>query len=49
VKGWGYYPFGNGVDGRDPLHTLHDGIVVHPDAQLAEHWRAGRDEPLASG
>ena len=45
----GYYPFGNGVDGRDPLQTLHDGIVVHPEAQLAEHWRAGRDEPLASG
>ena len=38
----GYYPFGNGVDGRDPLDTLHDGIVVHPDAHLAEYWR-GRD------
>ncbi|MEM7080897.1 MAG: phytanoyl-CoA dioxygenase family protein [Pseudomonadota bacterium] len=38
----GYYPFGNGVDGRDPLDTLHDGIVVHPDAQLASHWRQGR-------
>ncbi|MEQ8692905.1 MAG: phytanoyl-CoA dioxygenase family protein [Pseudomonadales bacterium] len=35
----GYYRFGNGVDGRDPLDTLHDGIVVHPDARLAEHWR----------
>ncbi len=35
----GYYPFGNGVDGRDPLDTLYDGIVVHPDARLAEHWR----------
>lgn len=35
----GYYRFGNGVDGRDPLDTLHDGIVVHPEAQLAEHWR----------
>lgn len=35
----GYYPFGNGVDGRDPLQTLHDGIVVHPDAQLASYWR----------
>jgi ectoine hydroxylase-related dioxygenase (phytanoyl-CoA dioxygenase family) len=39
----GYYPFGNGVDGRDPLQTLYDGIVVHPDARLAEHWRAGRE------
>ena len=35
----GYYPFGNGVDGRDPLDVLHDGIVVHPDARLADHWR----------
>jgi ectoine hydroxylase-related dioxygenase (phytanoyl-CoA dioxygenase family) len=35
----GYYPFGNGVDGRDPMDTLHDGIVVHPDAHFAEHWR----------
>ncbi len=35
----GYYRFGNGVDGRDPLDTLYDGIVVHPDAELAEHWR----------
>lgn len=39
----GYYPFGNGVDGLDPLQTLHDGIVVHPDARLAEHWRANRE------
>ena len=38
----GYYPFGNGVDGRDPLDTLHDGIVVHPDARPAEHWRSLR-------
>ena len=35
----GYYPFGNGVDGRDPLATLHDGIVVHPEAHPAAHWR----------
>ncbi len=35
----GYYRFGNGVDGRDPLDTLHDGLVVHPEARLAEHWR----------
>lgn len=35
----GYYRFGNGVDGRDPRDTLYDGIVVHPDARLAEHWR----------
>ncbi len=37
----GYYPFGNGVDGRDPLDTLHDGIVVHPDAHPAAYWRRG--------
>ncbi|MDG2276522.1 MAG: phytanoyl-CoA dioxygenase family protein [Pseudomonadales bacterium] len=37
----GYYPFGNGVDGRDPLDALHDGVVVHPDARLAAHWRGG--------
>jgi len=35
----GYYPFGNGVDGRDPLDVLHDGIVIHPDAHNAEYWR----------
>ena len=35
----GYYRFGNGVDGRDPLDTLYDGIVVHPEAQLAQKWR----------
>ena len=35
----GYYRFGNGVDGRDPLDTLQDGIVVHPDANLAQYWR----------
>lgn len=39
----GYYRFGNGVDGRDPLDTLKDGVVVHPDAQLAEHWRGIRN------
>ena len=37
----GYYPFGSGVDGRDPLDGLHDGVVVHPDARLAPHWRGG--------
>ena len=36
----GYYRFGNGVDGRDPLDTLHDGIVVHPEAHPAAYWRA---------
>ena len=40
----GYYPFGNGVDGRDPLDALNDGIVVHPGAQLAKHWRGERSD-----
>ncbi|NKB99621.1 MAG: hypothetical protein GKR90_14150 [Pseudomonadales bacterium] len=35
----GYYPFGNGVDGLDPIDTLHDGVVVHPDARTADYWR----------
>ena len=38
----GYYPFGNGVDGLDPLNTLHDGIVVHPEARPAQYWRDRR-------
>ena len=42
----GYYPFGNGVDGLDPLDTLYDGVVVHPEARSAEHWRAARTSPL---
>ena len=40
----GYYPFGNGVDGLDPLDTLHDGVVVHPQARTAEYWRAARTQ-----
>jgi hypothetical protein len=28
-----------GVDGRDPIDVLDDGLVVHPDAHPAEHWR----------
>ena len=36
----GYHPFGIGVDGRDPLDVLDDGIVVSPDAQSANHWRS---------
>ncbi len=35
----GYHPFGIGVDGRDPLDVLDDGIVVNPDAHPADHWR----------
>ncbi len=35
----GYHPFGLGVDGRDPLDVLDDGIVVNPEARPAAHWR----------
>jgi ectoine hydroxylase-related dioxygenase (phytanoyl-CoA dioxygenase family) len=35
----GYHPFGVGVDGRDPLDVLADGIVVNPDAHTADYWR----------
>ncbi|NCF33089.1 MAG: hypothetical protein GWP50_05910 [Proteobacteria bacterium] len=35
----GYHTFGLGVDGRDPIDVLDDGLVVHPDARSAEHWR----------
>lgn len=36
----GYHPFGIGVDGRDPLHVLEDGVRVNPDARLASEWRS---------
>ncbi len=36
----GYHPFGIGVDGRDPIDVLVDGGVIHPEARLAEEWRA---------
>ena len=35
----GYHRFGLGVDGRDPVDVLNDGIVVHPEAHSAEYWR----------
>lgn len=35
----GYHPFGLGVDGRDPLDVLEDGIVVNPEAHPADYWR----------
>lgn len=35
----GYHTFGIGVDGRDPIDVLGDGVVVHPDARPAHHWR----------
>ena len=44
----GYYPFGNGVDGLDPLDTLHDGVVVHPEAVSYKHWRVVRTQHMQS-
>ena len=35
----GYHRFGIGVDGRDPVDVLADGLVVNPTAQPAETWR----------
>ena len=35
----GYHPFGIGVDGRDPLDVLSDGMVINPEARLADDWR----------
>ncbi len=35
----GYHRFGLGVDGRDPIDVLRDGVVVHPTAQLAARHR----------
>ena len=40
----GYHRFGLGVDGRDPIDVLKDGIVVNPDARLA-WWRAQENLP----
>jgi len=33
----GYHRFGLGVDGRDPIDVLNDGVVVNPSARRA--WR----------
>ena len=35
----GYHTFGLGVDSRDPIDVLKDGVVVNPDAQPAHFWR----------
>ena len=35
----GYHSFGLGVDGRDPIDVLQDGIVINPEAKLANEWR----------
>ena len=35
----GYHTFGLGVDGRDPIDVLVDGVVVNPEARTAKYWR----------
>lgn len=35
----GYHRFGLGVDGRDPIDVLNDGIVVNEAARDAASWR----------
>jgi len=35
----GYHTFGLGVDGRDPIDVLADGVVVNPEARTAKYWR----------
>ena len=40
----GYHRFGIGVDGRDPIDVLNDGVVCHPTAKPAAQWRE-RDLP----
>ncbi|XOV88467.1 MAG: phytanoyl-CoA dioxygenase family protein [Pseudomonadota bacterium] len=35
----GYHRFGIGVDGRDPIDVLQDGVVVNPESRPAEAWR----------
>ena len=36
----GYHRFGIGVDGRDPIDVLNDGVVVSPEAKSASEWRS---------
>ena len=35
----GYHTFGLGIDGRDPIDVLADGVVVNPEARTAKYWR----------
>ena len=35
----GYHTFGLGVDGRDPIDVLADGVVVNPEARTAKYWQ----------
>ncbi|MYD43648.1 MAG: hypothetical protein F4W90_07120 [Gammaproteobacteria bacterium] len=36
----GYHRFGLGVDGRDPIDVINDGVYVHESAKLAKEWYA---------
>lgn len=44
----GYHRFGLGVDGRDPIDVINDGIYVHETAKLADDWYADYDQTGAS-
>ncbi|MCY4144674.1 MAG: phytanoyl-CoA dioxygenase family protein [Gammaproteobacteria bacterium] len=39
----GYHRFGLGVDGRDPIDVLNDGVVVHPSARIRWWQNAERE------
>ena len=39
----GYHRFGLGVDGRDPIDVLNDGVVVHPSAKV-RWWKNAERE-----
>lgn len=36
----GYHRFGLGVDGRDPIDVINDGVYVHETSKLAADWYA---------
>lgn len=36
----GYHRFGLGVDGRDPIDVINDGIYVHETSKTASEWYA---------
>ena len=42
----GYHRFGLGVDGRDPIDVINDGLYVHETAKLAVEWYADYDQAI---
>ena len=41
----GYHRFGLGVDGRDPIDVLRDGVVFNPTAKFAPEHRRSLESP----